>query len=166
MFTQQKLVVESQRGEDQFTPSSCSTSSHPQFGEKKKILPFFNDSPCRIETSADNANFLFFGLKPDKPCIAVPARHMPDLCNSLYNAQEKVKMTAPVEGAYNIVASYPIFTTDDKAEVVIQIMIYNGNCSISLKKFKTVKGQRRTCPGWVLLNDMDAQTLHNWYTKC
>jgi hypothetical protein len=166
MFTPTKLVVESQGGGGQFTPSSCSPTSPSQFGGNKKILPFFNESTCRVETSADNANFLFFGMKPDKPCIAVPARHMPDLCNSLYNAQEKVKMTAPVKGNDTVVASYPLFTTDDKAEVVVDVQTYNGNCSIWLKKFKTVAGQRRGCPGWVILNDMDAQTLHNWYTKC
>jgi hypothetical protein len=135
------------------------------FAPSKQVLSFLNGSVCRVE-QADNGMFNFFGLKPDKPCISVPSKHMLDLCTNLYNAKEKMKNTQAVKGNDIVVASYPIWKENDENEVVLDLQTYNGNASIWLKKFKVVNGQRRGCPGWVMFNDMDANTLHEFFVKC
>jgi hypothetical protein len=131
----------------------------------KQVLSFLNGSACRVETSADNASFNFFGTKPDKPCISVPARYMTDLCNNLYAAKEKLKLTVAVKGQDTVVASYPLFKAEDNTDIVLEVQTYNGSASIWLKKFRMADGQRRGCPGWVMFNDMEATVLHDFYTK-
>jgi hypothetical protein len=135
------------------------------FTSKKQVLSFLNGSACRVE-AGENSTFNFFGLKPEKPCITVPGKYMNELCNSLFKAKEKVAITTAVQGNDIVVASYPIFTAEDNTDIVLDVQTYSGNVSVWLKKFKTVNGQRRGCPGWVIFNDMDPQILHNFFTEC
>ena len=132
----------------------------------KQVLSFLNGSACRVESDS-NGIFNFYGLKPDKPCISVPAQYMTEMCNQLYAAKERLKLTVAVRGNDTVVASYPIFkAAADNTEVVFELQTYNGSASIWLKKFRLADGQRRGCPGWVMFNDMEATTLHEFYTKC
>lgn len=133
-----------------------------------QVLNFGQGTSCRVEYV--NNVFNFYGLRPDKPCLPVQPKDMLVLSSFLLTATEKAARTradlAQSAGFPDkVVATFPI-TTNGVIETVLDVQTYKGDVSIWLKTFKNVNGVRRGLPGWVMLNDLDGETLKGFYLKC
>jgi hypothetical protein len=139
--------------------------------EKSSQCPVYKFSQrgiCRVEYK-DRA-FYFYGHKADKLPIIVQDKDMPDLCSYIVTTNEKAERTYQEivkDPKYpdEVVASC-IISRVGNDEIRLEVQTYDKKVFTWLKLFSHRNGQRQPRSGQVLFNDVDPQTLKEFYLKC
>ena len=136
--------------------------------KSKQVYKFSQRGICRVEY-IDN-EFHFYGHKADKKPVIVQAKDMADLCAYFLTTKEKAERTYQdvlknPEYPNEVVASCVISRVGND-EIRLEVQTYDKKVFTWLKLFCYSNGVRQPRSGQVLFNDVDPQTLKDFYLKC
>ena len=132
------------------------------------VYKFSQRGICRVEYI--NGAFYFYGHKADKLPIVVQPRDMADLCAYINTTKEKADRTyqellKKPDSPDETVASC-IVSRVGNDEIRLEVQTYKGKVFSWLKLFCYSNGVRSPRSGQVIFNDVDPQTLKEFYLKC
>jgi hypothetical protein len=132
------------------------------------VYKFSQRGICRVEYI--DGEFYFFGHKKDKLPIIVKPRDMADLCAYIITTKEKADRTYQEllknpEAPDETVASC-IISRIGNDEIRLEVQTYKGKVFNWLKLYSHSNGVRTPRTGQVMFNDVDPQTLKEFYIKC
>ena len=135
---------------------------------KAPVYKFSQRGICRVEY-IDN-EFYFYGHKADKKPVIVQAKDMADLCAYYLTTKEKAERTYQdvlknPNSVDEVVASCVISRVGND-EIRLEVQTYEKKVFTWLKLFCYSNGVRQPRSGQVLFNDVDPQTLKEFYLKC
>jgi len=134
----------------------------------KQVYKFSQRGICRVEYL--NGAFHFFGHKPDKLPIIVQPKDMPDLCAYIVTTKEKADRTyqdiLKNPGKPDETVASCIISRVGNDEIRLEVQTYQDKVFNWLKLFSYSNGIRQHRSGQVMFNDVDPQTLKEFYLKC
>jgi hypothetical protein len=142
-----------------------STNQPPK---QSPVYKFSQRGICRVEY-IDN-EFHFYGHKADKKAVIVQARDMPDLVAYFLTTKEKAERTykeVQKNPQYpNEVVASCVISRVGNDEIRLEVQTYDKKVFTWLKLFCYSNGERQPRSGQVLFNDVDPQTLKEFYLSC